>query len=128
MNECVYFTRRAIGYGKATAWVFKEKCQKCKSALMGKPVEKGKIKIRAKEYVCPKCSYTVEKQAYEESLTCNVAYVCPACSYSGEAQVPYKRKKVDGIPTIQTECEKCKAKINITKKMKAAGESDEGEE
>lgn len=127
MDECVYFTQRAIGAGKAKAWVFKEQCNKCKKAIMGKPVEKGKIKIRAKEYVCPNCKNTVEKKAYEESLTCNIKYVCPACSYSGEAQVPYKRKNIQGVPTIQAECQKCKAKINITKKMKASGESDDDE-
>jgi len=123
MDECVYFTKRAIGPGKVKAWVFKEQCPKCKKAMMGKPVEKGKVKIRAKEYVCPNCNNTVEKQAYEDTLTCNVEYVCPACSYSGETQTQYKRKKVDGIPTIQVECEKCHAKINITKKMKETGES-----
>ncbi len=128
MTDCVYFTQRAIGAGKAKAWVFKEKCPKCKGALMGKPVEKGKVKIRAKEYVCPKCNYTAEKKMYEESLTCNVSYVCPACSHSGETQTQYKRKNVDGIPTIQVLCEKCKGKINITKKMKQAGQADDEDE
>ncbi len=128
MDECVYFTQRAIGAGKAKAWVFKEQCNKCKKAIMGKPVEKGKIKIRAKEYVCPNCNNTVEKKAYEESLTCNIKYVCPACSYSGETQVQYKRKNIQGVPTIQAECQKCKAKINVTKKMKAQGASDDDEE
>ncbi|MBI4141866.1 hypothetical protein HY484_03005 [Candidatus Woesearchaeota archaeon] len=132
MDECIYFTKRTIGYGKVKAWVFKEQCQKCKKSILGKPVEKGKVKIRAKEYVCPECKYTVEKKQYEESLTCNVQYVCPACSYSGETQVPFKRKNIQGVPTIQVECEKCHVKINITKKMKASGESKltagEGEE
>lgn len=128
MDDCIYFTKRTIGYGKAKAWVFKENCPKCKKALMGKPVEKGKVKIRAKEYVCPNCSNSVEKKAYEESLTCNVQYVCPSCSYRGETQTQYKRKNIHGVPTIQVECDKCHAKINITKKMKASGESDEGEE
>ena len=129
IDECVYYTRRTIGAGTVRAWVFKQQCPKCKNAVMGKPVDaKGKVKIRAKEYECPSCKYAVEKQAYEESLTCNIHYVCPACSYRGDSQVPYKRKKIDGIPSIQTECAKCHAKINITKKMKASGERDEGDE
>lgn len=129
MDELVYFTQRAIGAGKARCWVFREQCPKCKGALMGKPVEKGKVKIRAKEYVCPKCNYAVEKKEFEESLTANVHYVCPSCSFSGYAQVPFKRKMVQGVPTVQAECEKCKAKINITKKMKEkSAEGDVPEE
>lgn len=128
MEECVYFTRRTIGAGNATAWVFKQSCTKCKNAIMGKPVDsKGKIKIRAKEYVCPACNYTVPKQEYEENLACNIHYVCPACSYSGDTQVSFKRKKIQGVPTIQAECGKCHAKINITKKMKKTGDSNDGE-
>jgi uncharacterized CHY-type Zn-finger protein len=121
MDELVYFTRRDIGAGKARCWVFKEKCPKCKNAFMGKPVVKGKVKVRAKEYVCPSCEYLVEKLAYEESLTANVHYVCPACSFSGYAQVSFKRKRIDGILALQVACEKCKGKINITKKMKVKG-------
>jgi len=129
MDECIYYTQRSIGAGKARVWVFKEPCPKCKKVNMGKPVDKnGKVKIRAKEYVCPNCSHTVEKTAYEETLTCNVQYVCSACSYSGETQTPYKRKKVDGVHAIQITCEKCKNKINITKKMKHVSEPDDNEE
>ena len=128
MDELIYFTQRATGAGKARCWVFKEQCPKCKQAVMGKPVEKGKVKIRAKEYVCPECSYSVEKKEYEESLTANVHYVCPSCSFSGYAQIPFKRKMVQGVPTLQVECEKCKAKINITKKMKEKGGKEVPEE
>ena len=122
MDDILYFTNRSIDSGKAIVWVPKQQCPKCKKAKMGKPVEKGKIKIRAKEYVCLNCNNTAEKKAYEESLTCNITYVCPACSYSGETQVPFKRKNIQGVPTIQAECEKCKAKINITKKMRQSKE------
>lgn len=118
MDELIYFTQRAVGAGKARCWVFKQLCPKCKKVLMGKPVEKGKVKIRAKEYVCSECGHSVEKKTYEESLTANVHYVCSSCSFSGYAQIPFKRKMVQGIPTLQAECEKCKAKINVTKKMK----------
>ena len=79
MDECVYFTRRDVGKkGKMTAWVFREKCIKCKKELMGKPRDEktGKPKIRAKEYECPACHYSVEKEEYEDSLQCCVEYTC----------------------------------------------------
>ena len=56
MDECVYYTLRDIGEGEATVWVFKQSCPKCGKGIMGKPKGKeGKVKIRAKEYVCPEC-------------------------------------------------------------------------
>lgn len=128
MDELIYFTRRDVGMGKARCWVFKEKCPECKKDFMGKPVVKGKVKVRAKEYVCPACQYTVEKQEYEDSLTANVHYVCPTCSFSGYAQVSFRRKRIEGILTLQVLCEKCKGKINITKKMKTKGGPPEDDE
>ena len=127
VEECVYFTRRSKP--QVVAWVFKEKCPKCKGAIMGKPKgPDGKVKIRAKEYVCPKCNHTVEKQAYEDTLTANIQYTCPGCSTSGEIQIPFKRKKVKLFDeeagkekmadALQFLCPKCKQKINVTKKMK----------
>jgi len=81
MEECIYFTRRAVDSGKIMAWVFREACSKCKQGLMGKPVDAktGSAKIRALEYVCPSCKYTVPKAEYEDTLTCNVEYICPKC-------------------------------------------------
>ncbi len=120
MEECIYYTKRSIGTGNATTWVFKEKCEKCGKALMAKPkdAKTGKSKIRAKEYVCESCGFTVPKPEYEETLTANIEYVCPHCSKSGEAQVPFKRKKVKGVESIVFECDSCGKKILITKKMK----------
>lgn len=119
MQECVYFTRRSIGNGKVMAWVSKQECPKCKKAMMGKPKdEKGKVKIRAKEYVCPECGHTVEKKEYEESLTVDIIYTCPHCGFSGEIQIPFKRKNVQGAQTLRFQCEKCNGDIDITKKMK----------
>ena len=124
MEECIYFTNRTIGNGKARAWVLRQKCPKCGKALMGKPRDKkGKVLIRAKEFVCPACGHTVEKQEYEESLTANIVYVCPSCRFSGQTQVPYKRKKIDGVDTLRIKCAECGCNIDITKKMKA-GKSD----
>ena len=119
MEECVYFTNRSLGEnGHATAWVFKELCPKCKKGLMGKPVVKGKVKIRAKEYVCPECNYIVPKEEYEETLTINIDYTCPECAQKGEGSVPFVRKKIKGIPTTRIQCNSCGANIDVTKKMK----------
>ena len=130
VDECVYFTRRTMGEGKAMAWVFKEKCPKCKKAMMGKPKDEktGGIKIRAKEYVCPECKYTVEKGEYEDTLTVNVKYTCPHCKHDGEIQVPFKRKKVvmfdeetqkkRSVDAIKFQCQKCGKDILVTKKLK----------
>ena len=120
MDECFYFSNRTLeeGKGKAIAWVLKADCPKCGKAKMGKPVDKGKVKIRAKEYVCPECNYTVPKEEYEPTLTVNVQYTCPYCGKSGEATTPYKRKSFKGVQAYVFECNDCGEKIGITKKMK----------
>lgn len=118
MDELIYFTNRAIGNGKAKAWVYRGICPECGKAKMGKPVEKGKVKMRAKEYVCPECGHTVEKQEYEDTLTAQVRYTCPGCGKDGEAEIPYKRKKIEGVETLRFRCQHCSANIDITKKMK----------
>jgi len=128
MAEVVYFTQRAIGKGNVKAWVYRGICPKCGKEKMGKPVEKGKVKIRAKEYVCPACNYTMEKAEHESTLECQIKYTCPECSYVGEAKVPYKRKKFDGMDAIVFLCGKCNTKIPITKKMKEKGQQDEDAE
>jgi ssDNA-binding Zn-finger/Zn-ribbon topoisomerase 1 len=120
-NECYYFTKRTIeDKGHVTAWVFKKECPKCKKDLMGKPIDAktGKPKIRSKEYVCPNCQYTEEKEIYEADLIANIKYTCPECENEGEIQTPYKRKKIKGVETLRVQCEKCNADIDITKKMK----------
>lgn len=124
MDECIYFTRRVIGNGKAVAWVFKEECPECHKDLMGKPKDEktGRAKIRATEYVCPSCSHTVEKKEYEETLTCNIQYTCPDCKHAGEIAVPYIRKSFKGAKAVIFECAECNTKIPITKKMKAPKE------
>ena len=127
MDECVYFTRRAVGKGFVMCWVFREKCPKCGKAEMGKPRDPktGGVKIRAKEYVCPECNHTVEKVEYEDTLTANVAYTCPHCGHKGETQIPFKRKSFEGVKALVFQCDKCKGKIPITKKMKEAGKKEE---
>ncbi len=131
VDQLVYFTNRTVfGKGHVKAWVYKAICPKCKKERMGKPVGKdGKVKIRAKEYVCPACKYTVEKGEFEDTLNCEIKYTCPKCSKTGEAVVPFKRKKVKVFDeeagkevsgdAIKFTCGSCKADIAIIKKMKA---------
>ena len=118
MDDCLYFTRRSLeNSGNAIAWVERRECPKCKKATMGKPVEKGKVKIRATKYVCPACDYSEEKQEHEDASTVKIIYTCPYCSHKGEATTPYKRKKFGGVDAYVFVCEKCNEKIGITKKM-----------
>lgn len=125
-EECIYFTNRYLGdKGQVMCWVPRKACEKCGKAQMGKPRDsKGNVKIRAKEYVCPECHYTIDKQSYEDTLTANIKYTCHKCEHSSELQLPFKRKKVEGISAIVFQCQKCKTSIPITKKMKELGESE----
>jgi len=120
MEECLYFTRRDLDNGGyVIAWVFRKLCPKCKKSLMGKPLdEKGKVKIRAKEYVCRECGYSESKEEHEKSRVVYVKYKCPYCGYEGETTTEYKRKNFKGIPSYIFTCQKCGKKIAITKKLK----------
>lgn len=120
-DETVYFTRRKLeNDGKIIAWTMKKECPSCHKALMGKPVEKGKKKVRATEYVCPACGFTEEKKLHEDTLVVSVQYKCPFCGNDGEVTTQYKRKKWNGVDAYVFLCGKCNEKIGITKKMKAA--------
>jgi predicted RNA-binding Zn-ribbon protein involved in translation (DUF1610 family) len=116
MDQCLYFTNR----GDILAWVYRKECPKCHEAKMGKPVDKktGKVKSRAKEYVCPSCGHTEEKQEHEESCTVEAQYTCPECDRQGESTTPYKRKTYKGVKAFVVECEHCGAAIPLTKKLK----------
>ncbi|TKJ16998.1 hypothetical protein CEE44_00490 [Candidatus Woesearchaeota archaeon B3_Woes] len=117
--ECLYFTRRSLDNdGNAVAWVYKRDCPECGKAKMGKPVEKGKVKMRAKEYVCPECGYSEEKQEHEEKSQLEIIYKCPHCGFEGEATTEFKRKNLNKIPSYVFECGKCHEKIGITKRLK----------
>ena len=119
MDDCLYFTNRSLDpEGQILAWVHKKECPKCKKAKMGKPVVKGKVKIRAKEYVCPSCEYTEEKAEHEGSLTMEATYTCPHCGQEGEGTTLYTRKSYQGVPSFIIVCQHCNEKIAITKKMK----------
>ena len=115
MEDLVYWTSRKIGEGSVKAWVFREQCPECGKALMGKPTDsKGKVKTRASYYECPECHHQVPKSEYEDTLTANIMYTCPHCKHKGEAQVPFKRKKFQGVDAIVFICEGCKEKILIS--------------
>lgn len=120
MDELVYMTRRVFEKGRAIAWVDREICPKCKKGLMGKPKDPktGRPKIRATEYICPECNHTIPKAEYESTLTANIIYTCPHCEKDGEASVPFKRKNIQGVPTLRVVCDHCGGNIDITKKMK----------
>ncbi len=119
MDELVYFTNRTIDDGKIKAWVYRAECPECHKAKMGKPVAKGKVKTRAKEYVCPECGHTEEKQEHEEKLMLEIKFKCPYCGKEDETTAPYKRKTFAGVPSYVFECTGCGKKIGITKKMKS---------
>ncbi|MCM2324831.1 MAG: hypothetical protein NDI94_00050 [Candidatus Woesearchaeota archaeon] len=125
MDEVVYWTTRKIGEGQIKAWAYREDCPECGKAKMGKPQgEKGNVKIRATYYECPLCKHTIDKKPYEDSLTAQIMYTCPKCKFKGETEVPYKRKKYQGVDSIVFSCGKCAEKIPITKKLKGIGEKD----
>ena len=127
MEDLIYFTNRTLegSKGKVKAWVHKKVCPKCGKAKMGKPVEKGKVKIRAEEYTCPSCNFTEQKVVHEESLNLEAKYTCPECKKEGESTALYKRKSFMGVPAYVVECQHCKAKIPVTKKMKAVKKKNE---
>ena len=119
VEECVYFTNRTIGSGRAMAWVFRKECPKCRNSIMGKPQKKGgKVDKKADHYVCYSCGYTETNEQVENSLVINVEYKCPHCGNEGETTTEYKRKTFEGVPSYVFECQKCHKKIGVTKKMK----------
>jgi len=120
MDNIIYFTRRTLDpKGKLMAWACKAECSECHKALMGKPVEKGKVKIRATEYVCPSCGHIEEKKEHEAKLTVCVKYSCPNCDNVDDAEIPFKRKPWKGTQAFVFQCSKCNEKIGVTKRMKA---------
>ena len=119
MEECMYFTNRSIGEGYAVAWVYRKECPKCKKVRLGKPLKKnGKMDKKAVYYECPKCKYQEKNEEVESNLKLEVEYKCPYCGNESQTTSNYERKNFEGIPSYVFECEKCKKKIGITKKLK----------
>ena len=118
MENLLYFTNRSSDKESIKAWVHKTSCPKCGRGLMGKPVEKGKIKIRSNEYVCSSCGYSENKEEHEAKLHLDIKYTCPYCGKEGDANTEYKKKNFDGVPSYVFSCGYCGKKIGISKKMK----------
>ena len=118
MDECVYFTRRELGEGKATAWVFKKKCDKCDGLLIKPLTKTGKPDKKATIYVCNKCNSEEDNESVESQLVVNIEYTCPHCKHESQATTEFKRKSFKGVPSFVFECENCHEKIGVTKKMK----------
>ncbi len=119
MDEIIYFSRRKLymDKGPVITWVNKLQCPKCKKALMGKPVEKGKIKVRATEYICPGCRYTEPKAEHEAKLNAMIVYECPFCKHKDEVTAPFARKTWYGKKAIVFQCNGCKEKLGVVKKL-----------
>jgi predicted RNA-binding Zn-ribbon protein involved in translation (DUF1610 family) len=121
MEECLYFTNRAIGEGFAKAWVYRGLCPKCNTQTIGKPIKKnGKVDKKAEVYECSTCKYQESNEEAEAKLKVEIQYECPHCGNEGEATTEYKRKVFEGVPSYVFECGKCGKKIGITKKLKAS--------
>ncbi|MBI2646985.1 hypothetical protein HYW99_00750 [Candidatus Woesearchaeota archaeon] len=126
MADCLYFTNRQIGSGKAMAWVFRKECLKCKNGFMGKPLKKGgKVDKKANYYICNSCNYQESNEQVENSLILNVEYKCPHCGNEGETTTDYKREIFEGVPSYVFECQKCHKKIGLTKKLKKSKKKEE---
>ena len=126
MDECIYFTNRISDSGRAVAWVFRKQCPKCKKGIMGKPQKKdGKFDKKAEHYVCYSCGYEESNEQVENNLILNVEYKCPHCAHEGETTTEYKRKTFEGVPSYVFECQKCRKKIGLTKKLKESKKKKE---
>ena len=121
MDECLYFTNRALDGGSIIAWVFRKECPKCKQGIMGKPKKKdGKINKKAEFFECYSCNYRESNEEVENGLTLNIEYKCQHCGNAGETTTEYERKNFLGVKAYVFECQNCKQKIGITQKMKDA--------
>jgi predicted RNA-binding Zn-ribbon protein involved in translation (DUF1610 family) len=126
MDECVYFTNRTLlddagkPAGKIICWARRAVCLKCKKGLMAKPWDEKekKFKVRATEYICPKCKHVEDKKTHEARLIAEAHYTCPSCHKTGEGTAPYQRKTFMGVKAILFTCQHCKASIPVTKKLK----------
>ncbi len=122
MDECFYFSNRAIGEGKAMAWAFRPSCPECKKGMMGKPIKKnGKVDKKAEHYECQLCKHRESEEGMGPLMVLSVEYTCPHCKHSGETTTPYQRKKFQGVSAFLFNCQKCNEKIPITKKLKEIG-------
>lgn len=114
-----YYTKRTLNKeGFVIAWVPKKPCTVCNDT-MSKPIDPktGKVKVRAKNYVCSKCGAQVSKAEYEDGLECYIKYKCPKCGFNGETKIPFKRKTIKGVQALVFNCGNCNENLFITKKL-----------
>ena len=113
VDECLYFTRRAlVPKGTIMAWAFRKGCPQCHKGLMRKP------KKTSPTYDCPECGYSEPKAEHIKGIVLNVEYTCPSCGHSGEATTEYRRKTWQGVKAYVFTCQQCGEKIGVTKKLK----------
>lgn len=120
LADCLYFTNR----GYVIAWVYRQACPKCKEGRLGKPIVKGKVQSKAKEYVCHSCGYREDEATHEAGVKLEASYTCPQCNKKGESTGEYKRKKFKGIPSYIVVCQHCGEKMPLTKKLKGVGKKE----
>ena len=120
MEECLYFTSRILkNDGFATAWVYRPLCDKCKKGKLGKPIKKnGKPDKKSPNYECPNCKHQITNEETESRLKVEIEYKCVDCGNEGMTTTEHKRITFEGVQAYVFTCEKCNAKMGITKKMK----------
>lgn len=129
MDECLYFTNRAVDNGKIIAWALRKSCPKCGKGPMGKPIKNnGKVDKKADYYECPSCKYAENEEKIAEGMNLNVIYKCPKCSFDGEITTEYKRKSYFGVKAYVFTCQKCGEKLGITQKLKEPKKKKDSEE
>ncbi len=117
LADCLYFTNR----GYVMAWAYRRECPKCHEARMGKPIVRGKVQTKAKEYVCPACGYREDAAIHEAGVRLEASYTCPTCNQKGESTGEYRRKKFKGLSSYIVTCQHCGEKMPLTKKLREIG-------
>lgn len=121
MDELLYFTNRRLPDGtKILAVVERKDCPECGKEKMGKPINEktGKVKTRAKEYVCPNCGHEEPKKAHEESLELDIQYTNSEQTEVKRTKTPYKRRTWKGMKSFVFENEFTGERMGITKRLK----------
>ena len=121
-NECFYFTNRILeNDGSIIAWVYKPKCPECGKGIMGKPINEktGKVKSRAKIYVCSECNHEVDKDEFDKTLSVEIQYTCPHCGEEGKVHGNWdKPAKKSASTVLKFRCEKCSNLVRVSRMKK----------
>ncbi len=128
MEDLLYFSNRKMPDGvRIIAWVDKLTCEKCKKALMGKPINEktGKVKIRAAVFVCPECEHEEPKTAHTKKLVMQIRYTDETGKNWKSAQTAYTLKTWKGMKAYVFQNEFTGEKMGVTKRLKMKGDPDE---